>query len=112
MEKQELIKILEDNFINRWEQLGGHNSKNVTNKLNDYFLLDDMLVTINKRINNENSISDQITLLKTLSKRYATLLYSSSKRGYLVNDSSILEAQRVLKINSGCEIYPCTKLFR
>ncbi|RZL40979.1 MAG: hypothetical protein EOP00_25705 [Pedobacter sp.] len=111
MEKNELLDILNSNFQIRWKELSNVSILEYAETIESEFLIDEMLTTINSIITSYNSYRYQRSILRALSMRYAMLLYLTSDNGTNIQKSTIIEAQRLLKIDSACKIYPCTRLF-
>ena len=115
MNKEQLIKILEKSFTKEWLRLTQRFDDKMIGLIEDSFLIDKMLDSINliiKKSNGRYSIRrHQEYQLTILAQQFAMILFVVSNEGDEVNKKSIQVAQKILKVNGKCKIYPCTKLF-
>lgn len=115
MERERLIRILEQGFSSVWLSYAKPLEYKTIKQIEESFLIDKMVETINRSIENTNgrlsTARHEEVRLKILARKFAMILYIVSDEGSEVNLKTIQEAQKILKLNGKCKVYPCTKLF-
>ncbi len=113
MNKELLLRTLEYNFTAEWKRHAGRLDYKVVQLLNESFLFDEMVESLNRdsnaAVNKALSLRYQRFILRSLSRQFALQLYIVSKGGKEINQVTIRRAQENLKKRGKCPMMPCIK---
>lgn len=113
MNREQLLRLLEDSFTTEWRRLTRLTDYEMNSMVEDAFLIDEMLESINSNIHKSPDIyratRHQRYLLISLARQFAMILFVVSQEGKEVTTKTVEESQAILKNQGRCPIFPCSK---